>query len=169
MKPCKKCGEIKPLASFHNDKRNRDGKQGQCKECRNQRIAQWQKQNPERLKVAMKKWRTRNPEKVRDYSAKYWAENTEVCKAKRKEWMTPERNSYYLRLRRARVKGAKGSHTLTQLKARIAFYGHRCYLCGGSYDTIDHVIPVSAGGTNWPANLRPACRSCNSRKGKTRL
>jgi 5-methylcytosine-specific restriction endonuclease McrA len=27
------------------------------------------------------------------------------------------------------------------------------------------VIPLSVGGTNWPANLRPACRSCNSAKG----
>jgi hypothetical protein len=29
----------------------------------------------------------------------------------------------------------------------------------------DHVKPLARGGSNWPANLRPACKSCNSRKG----
>lgn len=64
-----------------------------------------------------------------------------------------------------------GYYTEEQLQARIDFYGRRCYLCGCDWDvlplgqkTIDHVIPLSKGGTNWPANLRPACGSCNSKK-----
>jgi 5-methylcytosine-specific restriction endonuclease McrA len=32
------------------------------------------------------------------------------------------------------------------------------------YEVIDHVIPVSKGGTGWPANLRPACGRCNLAK-----
>ena len=31
--------------------------------------------------------------------------------------------------------------------------------------TIDHVLPVALGGTHDPANLRPACGSCNSSTG----
>jgi 5-methylcytosine-specific restriction endonuclease McrA len=31
--------------------------------------------------------------------------------------------------------------------------------------TIDHIIPVSRGGTNDVDNLRLLCRSCNSKKG----
>lgn len=30
--------------------------------------------------------------------------------------------------------------------------------------TIDHIVPVSQGGTNSQANLRPACRECNEWK-----
>lgn len=31
--------------------------------------------------------------------------------------------------------------------------------------TVDHVVPRDAGGTNHPANLRAACRPCNSQAG----
>ncbi|WP_097063743.1 HNH endonuclease [Sphingomonas guangdongensis] len=30
---------------------------------------------------------------------------------------------------------------------------------------LDHVLALSLGGTNEPANLAPACRDCNARKG----
>lgn len=41
-----------------------------------------------------------------------------------------------------------------------------CVDCGTREDlTIDHVVPLSAGGTNDLANLAVRCRACNSRKG----
>lgn len=67
--------------------------------------------------------------------------------------------------RRAIKKKAAGTTTEAQLGARIAMWGGRCYMCGVAATTIDHVIPLSKGGTNWPANLRPACKPCNSAKG----
>ena len=45
-------------------------------------------------------------------------------------------------------------------------YGKWCYICGDKLaDTIDHVIPLSKGGTNDINNLRPACYECNWKKG----
>jgi 5-methylcytosine-specific restriction endonuclease McrA len=38
----------------------------------------------------------------------------------------------------------------------------RCYRCGGYATTADHIRPLSAGGSHDLANLRPACRRCNS-------
>lgn len=35
--------------------------------------------------------------------------------------------------------------------------------------TKDHVIPLHRGGNHTEANLVPACRSCNSSKGKSTL
>ena len=54
--------------------------------------------------------------------------------------------------------------------------GYRCHLCGKKTDpakvvphpkapTIDHVIPLAAGGTHEPANCRTACFQCNATKG----
>ena len=39
-----------------------------------------------------------------------------------------------------------------------------CVYCGDPADTTDHVIPVSRGGTDLPANRVPACGRCNSSK-----
>ena len=44
-----------------------------------------------------------------------------------------------------------------------------CTYCGspatrGNDLTIDHVVPLSRGGTNRRDNLTVACRRCNSRK-----
>lgn len=44
--------------------------------------------------------------------------------------------------------------------------GALCVVCGSDSDLcVDHIIPVSAGGTNDPLNLHVLCRSCNSSKG----
>ena len=55
---------------------------------------------------------------------------------------------------------------------RIAVWerdGRMCWLCGCSIKfrdmTIDHVIPVSKGGTMALVNLRAAHRVCNMRRG----
>lgn len=49
----------------------------------------------------------------------------------------------------------------------------RCAICGDRPEwperlTIDHVRPVSLGGTNEESNLQPACAPCNSAKGNGR-
>ncbi len=58
----------------------------------------------------------------------------------------------------------RGFASLEAIAARIAYYGGACAYCGGAVESMDHVIPVSRGGTDWPANLRPCCRRCNNSK-----
>lgn len=67
--------------------------------------------------------------------------------------------------RRDAEKAAPGFCTSQQLADRIAYFGARCWVCGGASNQVDHVKPLAVGGSNWPSNLRPICGPCNSRKG----
>lgn len=50
--------------------------------------------------------------------------------------------------------------------AKLRTLGGRCQNCGSpDRIEIDHIIPVSRGGTNHIDNLQPLCRPCNASKG----
>lgn len=55
-----------------------------------------------------------------------------------------------------------------QARRRRAFetYGRLCTYCQQPADTIDHVVPKSAGGADNDSNVVPACRECNQKKGR---
>ena len=46
-------------------------------------------------------------------------------------------------------------------------WDHQCAYCDCPADTLDHVVPRSAGGLTVATNLIPACRSCNGRTGSS--
>jgi 5-methylcytosine-specific restriction endonuclease McrA len=72
-------------------------------------------------------------------------------------------------LRIASRQTAAGVASASQVDAVIRFYGGRCWLCGDPGNSIDHAIPLRSGGTNWPANLRPICFSCNHRRRREKM
>lgn len=105
--------------------------------------------------VAIKKmadWRVKNKGLMREIKARYRRENREKVLVSNMQ-------------RRSLRKSASGFSTLEQIRSRVAYYGGKCYLCKARpYEHLDHVIPLSRGGSNWPANIRPACSSCNLKK-----
>ena len=54
-------------------------------------------------------------------------------------------------------------HRRTALSRRAVFArdDHRCQYCGGTADSIDHVMPRSRGGLHVWENVAAACRPCN--------
>ena len=44
--------------------------------------------------------------------------------------------------------------------------GRSCAYCDAAGTTVDHVVPLFRGGTNFEGNLVPACRACNISKGR---
>lgn len=70
--------------------------------------------------------------------------------------------------RRALKKGAEGSFILAEWELLKKQYGHRCPVCNRKEPkvklTIDHIIPLSKGGSNYIENIQPLCKPCNSRK-----
>jgi 5-methylcytosine-specific restriction endonuclease McrA len=67
--------------------------------------------------------------------------------------------------RRAQVAAAGEMYTQAEWDRLCAYYDHRCLCCGNRRPlTVDHVVPVTKGGSNLIQNLQPLCRSCNSKK-----
>ena len=141
-------------------------RQGRCKACAVLATLDWERRNPEKKKAAgaIFRQRHRSSETQRQYA--WRAKNPEVHKATQRRYMQrhPEKNLQWLSNRRARKLAAPGYATAEQIIARVEYYGRRCYMCGGPYEHLDHVIPIARGGSNWPANLRPSCAPCNMRK-----
>lgn len=74
--------------------------------------------------------------------------------------------------RRAKLRHQEGGGvTMEQWSHILAAFEHRCAYClrGDIELTMDHVEPVSSGGRHEPANVIPACKPCNSRKGNRRI
>lgn len=70
------------------------------------------------------------------------------------------------RARQKQVVATLTAQEWLDLKAR---YDFRCLCCGKQEPetklTLDHVIPISQGGTNTVDNVQPLCPSCNFKKG----
>lgn len=73
---------------------------------------------------------------------------------------------------RARKHNAKGVFDARDIEKRIDQQEARCHYCGEGLDfdgpnkwQVDHFIPLSRGGSNWPSNIVVACAGCNSAKG----
>lgn len=81
----------------------------------------------------------------------------------------PERRREYGCRRRARLRASAVGRVITpeQLAAKKAYWGHRCWMCGGPAAAWDHVKPINRQGPHILANLRPACLPCNTRKKDT--
>ena len=124
--------------------------------------------------VAKRKARRQTPEfkaKMREYQQKYNALN-------------PHKTREGARRRRARVRNVE---TRPYSEAEVLEkYGLLCHICGVTIDVdaprkqgegdawhmglhIDHVVPISKGGSDTLDNVRPAHAICNLRKGPIQL
>jgi 5-methylcytosine-specific restriction endonuclease McrA len=52
----------------------------------------------------------------------------------------------------------------SDIVARVSVFGERCAYCGGPFEHLDHVKPISLGGPHILSNLRPSCAKCNLTK-----
>lgn len=68
---------------------------------------------------------------------------------------------------RAKSIGLTEHFTLDEWLALCTRYGNRCLKCGERFDVLspDHIIPLSAGGTNTIDNIQCLCWRCNIGKG----
>lgn len=77
-----------------------------------------------------------------------------------------KRKGSYQDVRRERLRANGGHHTRAEWLALCRQFSGQCLCCRRVQPlTKDHVIPVSAGGSDSISNIQPLCRTCNSQKG----
>lgn len=103
----------------------------------NARQLAWSHKNKEKRKIAKDKWRVKNR----------------------------ERTNFLSRLYHYRKKNAEGTITFEQSKLLYSRFTVCPYCNKNKPNTLDHVIPLTRGGTNNIDNLLPVCVNCNSKKG----
>lgn len=114
----------------------------------------------QKARDATRERRLRNDESYETYSTKATA------RAKRWANANPDKVLVYKRNQRARRKSAPGSHTADDVHDIHRMQKGRCAFCRNrlkKYD-VDHIVPLSKGGSNGRANLQLLCAPCNRRK-----
>lgn len=80
----------------------------------------------------------------------------------------------YHRQERVRKANANGSHTNKEWEELKKAYDWRCARCGKKepfldliypWLTVDHIIPLIKGGSDYITNIQPLCIRCNDIKG----
>lgn len=148
-----------------------------------ERCRQWREENPEKVRDYTAQYAAQNGDYMRAYSRQYYYENLGQCQENSREWKVenadhvasyklaynranPDKTRAWNRRRRVRANNGTGSHTAADEQAQLQRQRGLCYYCGDHVSAyhVDHVFPLSRGGSNDPSNIVIACAPCNLRK-----
>lgn len=103
---------------------------------------------------SVQKWRNLHPEESRQSARDYRRKNAIAVRIREGKKTISRYN-------------APGSHTAQDVQACLTMQGHRCFYCLASLLDgyhVDHMTPISRGGTHDPDNIVCACPPCNLKK-----
>lgn len=130
----------------------------------------YRSKNRDKISAYHKQMRNMEPERVRGYVEKSTKKHKTKHIARRKAWYLSHKEEAAEKWRnmRARRLAADGSHTRSEVRLIHQKQGFLCAACftdTSDKKGIDHIVPLSKNGTDWPLNIQILCRFCNSSKG----
>lgn len=190
QKQCNKCPRILPLTTeyFHVNKATKSGFKNHCKECdkiinkanknkpdvkakANARGREYARTHKEKRKEQRIAWYAKNRDYALEQDRQFRIDHPEILAQRWQNWAKTEQGYEHCRIRvrnrRVRRKGAQGNYTYADIRQLYTAQEGKCAYCGVDVQNvyhIDHVIPLSKGGSNYPSNLAISCPTCNLRK-----
>jgi len=153
-KQCSKCGEMKTLDKFYSHKYSSDGLLSWCRPCFYKKSRKYSTGDIGR-------------EKQREAQERYRA--TDSHHMAQKKWRESSKGRTCMQVKQHRRRALKANSeaplTIKEWRAIIKEYHNSCAYCGSfGRMEMDHIIPLSKGGSHSMGNVVPACRSCNMSK-----
>lgn len=139
---------------------------------------EWGKQNPQKKKQYNDNWKANNREKHLASRRRRYVLHAETRRLEVADWrkQNPDKVRIQFKVRQSRKRSAEGTHSPTDFMQIYHEQNERCAYCGISISLeikgdihVDHIIPLSGGGSNWPENLALTCAYCNLSKGNKSL
>lgn len=111
-------------------------------------------------------------EASRERARKWYANNKQLMIDRAKMWKKENTDKVNAGSRSyaSRRRGAVGSYSVNDfIRLKNIYMGLCAYCKKNKSDSIDHVVPLSKGGSNYIGNILPVCKRCNSSKGSKTL
>lgn len=167
-KCCPHCQCEKPISEFHKNKNRADGLNGWCKNCMSETLKTRYKVKRDHILQVTKLYRLNNPEKRKEICRNYKTHNKEKERIaeRRRYHSNPEKYKLKDLIKRHRKRaGFRESFSIEEWKSLCRKFDFRCAACRKIDKlTVDHIVPLSKGGSNTIDNIQPLCLVCNSKK-----
>jgi len=162
---CIACADVAATAYDKTHPEKARARQQRYRETHPERPLAYREANKAKIAARSRAYKQANPDRVREDTRRWFAANPGAVQRWRKA--NPEAFRAQTQRRHARRANAEGTHSAADLKAILRQQKGRCAYCGIDIKTtytVDHIIALSKGGSNWPRNIQLACLSCNTSK-----
>jgi 5-methylcytosine-specific restriction endonuclease McrA len=185
-KTCTYCKQLKPVTDYYLN-HGTTTPRSRCKPCVNLCSNISRQKDPDKYRKQNLAYYYKNKDKLNEQRRAKWPElyksKIEYHKQKGKKYRTenPDKINGIARRKRAK-KRANGWEKYTEAQV-LELHGAMCHICGDPIDLslsrkigtegwemslhIDHVIPISKGGPDTLANVKPSHGKCNLKKRAT--
>lgn len=134
-------------------------------------VKAWHEKNKDRKKSTQKVWNDNNRIKLNNIRKTWELLNPEKAKASRRAWVeaNPDRVKLIGHKRRAKMRGATATLTLTQWQETWQEFNGKCFWCRKVATCMEHIVPIqprpgNQQGHHTKSNVVPSCQPCNSSK-----
>lgn len=161
---CKACANARALAHHYANREKRLVYLAEYREQHREELRKYKRKDMQAKRSQDREYYWSNVEKLREQAREYYQNHKDAFVRRARQWAkdNPDKSKAYTRVKALRRRGAPMDSEAREYVKIIL--NDPCVYCGQPTTAIDHIHPISQGGTSDWINLAPACRLCNAAK-----